>query len=290
VKRGAVAALLAVLSCAACGGGQGVKSRSVIGEPGRLYEVNGYELYIQCAGAGEPTVILEAGYGGDRRSWDQVEPELQGTTRVCSYDRAGLGFSSGELPKPRTIFDQLDDLDELLEDTGAEPPFVVVGHSYGGVLAWQFARRHEDDLEGVVLLDPSHPRQQVLMGRENLGLSSPENVGFDRALHDARELDTLGDTPLLVVSAGPDVEAGLPERVAQRLRRVRLALHDDYARRSTDSVHVIAWYSPHAVQTNLGQPELVVRGIREVVFAARAGRHLRRCRVLFRPPAARCRH
>ena len=285
MKRGAAAALLLVLGCAACGGGHEVKSHSVIGEPGRIYEVNGHQLYIQCLGAGKPNVILEAGYGADRRSWDQVEPELQRTTRVCSYDRAGLGFSSSELPEPRTIFDQLDDLDELLRDAGADPPYVVVGHSYGGVLAWQFARRHRDDVKGVVLLDPAHP------GRRFAIEPSPENVVFDRALRDSRDLGSLNDTPLLVVSGGPAVEAEqeLPPRFAEHARRVRLALHDDYARRSSDSVHVIAWYSPHEVQTNLGQPELVLKGIREVVLAARAGRTLKDCRALFHPPAARCR-
>jgi pimeloyl-ACP methyl ester carboxylesterase len=286
VKRGAVAALVAALSCAACGGGQEVKSRAVIGEPGRLYDVNGHWLYIQCAGAGEPTVILEAGYGADRRSWDQVEPGLQRTTRVCSYDRAGLGFSGGELPEPRTISDQLEDLDELLRDVGVHPPYVLVGHSYGGLLAWQFARRHRDDVKGLVLLDPTHPRMQFLV---HAALSSPENVALGRALRDAHDLGSLDKTPLLVVSGGPDVEAEVPRPFVKRARRFRLALHDDYTRRSTNGVHVIAWYSPHAVQTNLGQPGLVLKGIREVVLAVREGRHLEDCRVLFRPPAARCR-
>jgi pimeloyl-ACP methyl ester carboxylesterase len=274
------------LSCAACGGGQEVKSRAVIGEPGRLYEVNGHPLYIQCLGAGKPTVILEAGYGGDRRSWDQIEPELRKTTRVCSYDRAGLGFSGGEEPEPRTVFDQLDDLDELLDDVGADAPYVVVGHSYGGVLAWQFARRHGGDVKGVVLLDPTHPRMRFSIPGD---LSSPENVAFKLALRDARDLGSLGDTPLLVVSGGPDVEADVPGPFVRRARHLRLTSHDDYARRSTNSLHVVAWYSPHAVQTNLGQPELVVKGIREVARAARQGRHLKDCETLFRPPAARCR-
>jgi hypothetical protein len=66
-------------------------------------------------------------------------------------------------------------------------------------------------------------------------------------------------------------------------------MQDDYARRSTDSLHVIARYSPHFIQSNLGQPELVVRAIREVVLAARAGRELKDCRALFHPPAAKCR-
>jgi pimeloyl-ACP methyl ester carboxylesterase len=298
VKRGAVAALLIVLSCAACGGGHEVKSRSVVGEPGRLYEVNGHLLYIQCEGAGEPTVVLEAGYGGDRRSWDQIEPELQRTTRVCSYDRAGLGLSSGEQPEPRTISDQLHDLDDLLQDVGAEPPYVVVGHSYGGLLAWEFARRHKGDVKGLVLVDASHPFQikrflaalpPRLRHRARRFEVSPENVRFDAALRAVGDPGSLGKTRLVVLTAGEHEDEELPKAVAVRLSRIWLAMQDDYARRSTDSLHVIARYSPHFIQSNLGQPELVVRAIREVVLAARAGRELKDCRALFHPPAAKCR-
>jgi pimeloyl-ACP methyl ester carboxylesterase len=298
VKRGAAAALLLVLSCAACGGGHKVRPLKVVGEPGHLFAVNGHHLYIQCIGAGSPTVILEAAYGGDRRSWDVVEPELTKTTRVCSYDRAGLGLSSGDLPQPRTIFDQLDDLDELLDDAGAEPPYVVVGHSFGGLLAWEFARRHKGDVKGLVLVDASHPFQikrflaalpPALRRRPRRLEVSPENVRFDAALRAVGDPGSLGGTRLVVLTAGEHEDEELPNAVAARLSRIWLALQDDYARRSTDSVHVIARFSGHFIQTNLGQPDLVVEAIREVVFATRADRRLQDCRALFRPPGARCR-
>ena len=297
-----------LLSCSACGGPQAPKLLTVVGEPGHLIEVNGHLLYFQCLGVGEPTVILEAGYGGDSRAWDVVEPDLTKTTRVCSYDRAGLGLSAGEKPKPRSASDQLDDLEDLLGSAGIDPPYVVVGHSYGGVLGWQFARQHEEDVVGLVLLDSSHPGQterfraalpppapdegeEVRQLRHSLFQDDepgPENVVFARALREVGDPGSLGETRLIVITAGQEDPSGLPGRIATRLRRAWFALQNDYARRSTDSVHVTAQYSPHFIQGNLGQPELVVKAIREVVLAARDGRQLQECPTLFQPPGAKC--
>jgi pimeloyl-ACP methyl ester carboxylesterase len=297
-----------LLSCTACGGRQTPKLLTVPGEPGHLIEINGHMLYFQCIGEGEPTVILEAGYGGDRRSWDVVEPDIARTTRVCSYDRAGLGLSAGEQPKRRSATDQLDDLEDILGSADIDPPYVVVGHSYGGVLGWQLARQHEEDVVGLVLLDSAHPGQierfraalppmapdegeEVRQLRRSLfeeGEASPENVLFARAMREVGDPGSLGETRLIVITAGQEDPTGLPRRIATRLRRVWFALQDDYARRSTDSVHVIARYSPHFIQSNLGQPELVLKAIREVVLAARDGRQLHECRALFQPPGAKC--
>ena len=295
MSRAAVAAAVFLLvACATCGGAERPKAIPVPGNPGHLFEINGHRLYIECLGAGTPTVIFEAGYGGDHHAWDAVEPEVARATRVCAYDRAGLGLSAGEHPKRRGPFEQEDDLDDLLDAASIAPPYVIVGHSYGGILAWLFARRHHDDVEGLVLLDASHPRQ-VERFRAVLPADapaepeevSPENVKFSEAAHAAADLGSLGDTRLVVVTAGQE-DDGMPARIAARLQRVWLSLQDDYARRSSDTVHVVARYSGHFIQSNLGQPDLVVRAIREVVLAARARRPLRPCRELFRPPAGRC--
>jgi pimeloyl-ACP methyl ester carboxylesterase len=308
VLRAVLVLVFVLLSCIACGDRESPKLLPVVGEPGHLIEINGHMLYFQCAGAGEPTVILEAGYGGDRRSWDVIEPELAKTTEVCSYDRAGLGFSAAEQPKPRSASDQLDDLEDILGRAGIDPPYVVVGHSYGGVLGWQFARQHEEDVVGLVLLDSAHPAQierfraalpprapdeavEVRQLRQSLfedGDASPENVNFARAMREVGDPGSLGETRLIVVTAGQEDPTGLPGRIVTRIRRAWFALQTDYARRSRDSVHVVARYSAHFIQSSLGQPELVVKAIREVVLAARDNRHLKKCHMLFQPPGAKC--
>jgi pimeloyl-ACP methyl ester carboxylesterase len=296
VTANAVAAFLfVVVAVTACGAGHRPELIAVPGKPGHLIEVNDHHLYFECAGVGKPTVLLEAGYGADHTSWDAVEPELAKTTRTCEYDRAGLGLSAAERPKPRGAVDQLDDLDELLDGAGIDPPYVVVGHSYGGLLAWFFARRHRGDVDGLLLLDSSHPQQvkrfRAVLGKAHLAEPeqvSPENVRFSTAAAKLRDLGSLGGTRLVVMTAGEADMAELPKRAAARVGRIWRDLQDDYARRSTDSVHVVAVYSPHFIQSYLGQPELVVRAVRELVAAARADRPLRECRRLFRPPGAAC--
>ena len=287
--------IVVVVAAAACGGADRPKLVVVPGRPGHLIEIDGRHLYFQCSGSGTPTVLLEAGYGGDHDNWGVVEPEIARTTRVCAYDRAGLGLSAAEQPPRRGPFDQLDDLDRILDGGRIEPPYVVVGHSYGGVLAWLFVRRHPDDVAGLLLVDASHP-QQVKRFRAALPASlpaapdevSPENVPLADALEDAGEVGAIGDTRLVVITAGQVDATDLPPRLVARVKRIWRQLQDDYASRSTDSVHVIARYSPHFIQSYAGQPELVVAAVRELTRAAREGRPLRACRTLFHKPGAEC--
>jgi pimeloyl-ACP methyl ester carboxylesterase len=290
----AAATLILVLLCSSvCGEKPRPEVILLPGDPGHLIEVNGHRLYFKCLGAGEPTLLLEAGYGSDHHSWDVIEPELARTTRTCEYDRAGLGFSGAERPKPRGPLEQLDDLEDLLDGARIEPPYVVVGHSYGGILAWLFARQHRDDVDGLVLLDSSHPQQQrrflaIVPRPSQPEQVSPENVRLSTVPKAVGPLGSIEDTRLIVITAGQEDTGGLPKRLAARVVRTWRELQDDYAGRSTESVHVLARYSPHSIQSNLGQPELVVAAIREVVVAARAGRELRTCEQLFRPPGAQC--
>jgi hypothetical protein len=117
---------------------------------------------------------------------------------------------------------------------------------------------------------------------------SPENVDFDKAAAAVGDPGALEETRLIVMTAGEKEESGLPKHLADRASRIWRELQDDYARGSTDSIHVIARHSPHFIQSNLGQPDLVVQAIRELVSAARADRPLQPCRRVFRPPGALC--
>lgn len=105
-------------------------------------------------GEGSPTIVLEAGLGGDSSSWVFVQPRLSELTRVCSYDRAGYYFSDPG-PMPRTADAAVDDLHAVLEAAKVRGPFLVVGHSLGGLLVRLYAARYPADVIGMVLLDPS---------------------------------------------------------------------------------------------------------------------------------------
>jgi pimeloyl-ACP methyl ester carboxylesterase len=127
--------------------------------PGRMVDIGGYRLHLDCAGPETgSTVLLEAGNADFSVFWSKVRPQIAQTTRVCSYDRAGLGWSERG-PQPRTLAAMNGELDALLANSGIDGPLLLVGHSFGAILARDFARRHLGRVVGMVLVDPAHPDQ-----------------------------------------------------------------------------------------------------------------------------------
>jgi pimeloyl-ACP methyl ester carboxylesterase len=132
--------------------------------PGRRVDVGGYKMHIHCAGQGTPVVILDSGLGDSFISWRKVQPEIAKFTRVCSYDRAGLGYSDSS-PRPRTSIDFAEELHTLLHNAGLQyagisPPYILVGHSVAGFDARIYASLYRNEVAGMVLVDASHPDQQ----------------------------------------------------------------------------------------------------------------------------------
>jgi pimeloyl-ACP methyl ester carboxylesterase len=127
--------------------------------PGQLVDVGGYRLHINCVGTGSPTVVIESGQGDWSASWSSwVQPEVAKTTRVCTYDRAGAGWSeSGS--RPPTVEQFAKELHTLLQNAGIPGPYVLVGHSLGGLTVRVFVHAYAADVAGVVLIDSMHPRQ-----------------------------------------------------------------------------------------------------------------------------------
>jgi pimeloyl-ACP methyl ester carboxylesterase len=128
--------------------------------PGRLIDIGGFRLHLVCSGAGSPAVIMDAALGGSSISWSLVQPEIATLTRACSYDRAGFGWSDAG-PMPRTAGRVADELHALLEAAGVSPPFLLVGHSFGGLVMRIFADRYRSEVAGLVLVDPAHPEDWV---------------------------------------------------------------------------------------------------------------------------------
>ncbi len=120
--------------------------------PGQLVDVGGFRLHIQCVGEGSPTVVLDAGLSGSSLDWNLVQPELGRTTRVCAYDRAGMGWSDPG-PQPRTPRQIADELHTLLTNAGIAGPYVLVGHSLAGKNVRLFTIAHPDQVAGMVLVD-----------------------------------------------------------------------------------------------------------------------------------------
>jgi pimeloyl-ACP methyl ester carboxylesterase len=131
-------------------------------EAGRLVDIGGYRLKINCTGKGSPTVILEAGLGDVSIEWNRVQPEISQFSRVCSYDRAGYGGSDAG-PMPRTSAQIAKELHTLLQDAGEAPPSLLVGHSFGGYNVRVFNGNYPDQVAGVVLVDATHEDQYELL-------------------------------------------------------------------------------------------------------------------------------
>jgi pimeloyl-ACP methyl ester carboxylesterase len=125
--------------------------RRELERPGRFVDVGGHQLHIHCLGQGMPTVVLEAAAGGMSAAWGWVQPELAGATRVCSYDRAWLGWSEGgdEAYSPGRT---LEELHTLLFNANEQGPFVLVGHEFGATVVRDFASRFGSETAAVILV------------------------------------------------------------------------------------------------------------------------------------------
>jgi pimeloyl-ACP methyl ester carboxylesterase len=122
--------------------------------PGRMLSIDGHAMHINCTGAGSPTVLMDAGLGGWSTDWSEVQPVVARSTRVCTYDRPGMGWSSPS-PEPRDARHAVDELQTLLASANIGGPLVLVGHSNGGLRMLLYAADHRQDVVGLVLVDPT---------------------------------------------------------------------------------------------------------------------------------------
>lgn len=133
-------------------------SISISAPPGKLIDIGTHRLYLHCMGRGSPAVVLDAGLGGSSLEWLTVQQGLASRTRVCAYDRSGYGWSDIGA-RAHTSLQNSTELRLLLMRAGVKPPYVLVGHSFGGYDVQLFASRYPDSVAGLVLVDSSHSGQ-----------------------------------------------------------------------------------------------------------------------------------
>jgi len=138
--------------------------------PGKLVDIGGLRLHINCTGAGSPTVIMEAGPNDSSVIWQLVQPEISRFTRVCSYDRAGFGWSDAP-NEPRTSINIANELERLLTRAAVPGPYVLVGHDFGTLDLRVFAARHRQQVAGMVFVDSVILTYTI--GRHSTWLLSP---------------------------------------------------------------------------------------------------------------------
>jgi hypothetical protein len=282
--RSTAFALSTIVLLAACTGSTATTSPAPASpsmQAGRA-DIGGYSLAYQCEGTGSPTVILEAGYrsSGTGTFGDTIQPALAATTRVCTYDRAGDGTSDAR-PKdvtPVTADTQAQELHALLDAIHVPGPYVVVGHSYGGIVVRAFAARYPDETVGMVLLDASSEPEIPVYDRLHAGKwidgtvhpAPNQTIDIHATVRELLQAPSLGAMPLIVVTAGI-----LEDHWLATVPRLEARAQTRLAGLSTDSIHVLDEGKGHFLNEN--DPPIVIDATSAVVDAARSGSPLPAC-------------
>lgn len=239
----------------------------------KTLEVRGRQLSIVCRGEGAPTVILENGYGWSTTIWNGIDLRIAEVTRVCAYEQPGLQRSP-EGPQPRTAGEVADDLDYLLTQTQVKAPYLVVGHSFGGLVARLFAARHLDRMAGLVLLDSPHEDiyEEFARVMKEIGKDPTEAQGtpqIETSLDQIRtEAESLDDLPLVVMGHGRNrPRQGYTADQDAKMEAVWSLLQQRLATISRQGRYVEAEKSGHVIFQD--QPDLVVEEITRLVRQSR---------------------
>ncbi len=269
--------------------------------PGELVSVGTHRLHIYCLGEKneKPTIVIDSGLGGFSLEWRKIQNKLSDTYQICSYDRAGYGWSDPG-PFPRTTRTLVAELNMLLEGVKISPPYVLIGHSFGGYNMMYFAKTFPDKVAGLVLVDSSHPDQanwfpsvypDLPHGRRRARfISTPklpanfpldyretayhlmsakkarnamrfESMNFEISGNQVTNAGTFPKIPLVVLTRGERVWPKNQEGEQLEISWVRL--QNELARMSDNSTHVIADSSGHFI--HLDQPILIEEAIRGMV-------------------------
>ena len=293
-KRWVLYPVIALLALASVGGGyetlREAADTTADPMPGQLIDVGGHSLHLHCTGSGSPTVVLEAGGGEMSSNLGWIAPAVARDTRVCVYDRAGRGWSEpADTAQDATQI--ATDLHTLLQHGNVPGPYVLAGHSFGGLYVLTFAARYPDDVAGMVLVDSTAPASAAtpqttapgdagsydIMGRVSALVSTSARLGVggvsvstfrstideyvqaSASAQQAASLSDFADKPLVVMTAGIGTDTTL------------LAAHSELATLSTNSVHRVIDGATH--QTLVAEEEhaaATTEAILDVVSSVRS--------------------
>ena len=268
--------------------------------PGRLVELDGRNVHLLCAGEGSPTVILEAGLPASSLTWMSVFSEIAELTRVCTYDRPGYGWSQST-DSTRTVETIAQELRMVLQRADISPPYILAGHSFGGLVMQLYAMRFPNDFVGMVLVDSSHPGQAhrtldlreidtISFAMKTLGpigivrllfpvpAGNPESRDIsvreqerellmtNRTLRTAiREMSGLRESLRQVAESAVDLGSKPLVVLSQGQRRAESwqAIQEDLSRLSTNSEWQVVGGAGHFIQHD--QPDVIVEAVRRVL-------------------------
>lgn len=232
-------------------------------------DAGGHGLQLLIGGQGSPAVIFEGGFGAGIASWSTVQKDVAAFTQTVSYDRAGLGQSDPG-PKPRSAKQIATELHAALQKAGVKPPYVMVGHSFGGIYVRVFADMYPNEVVGLVLIDPSQEsfndwliknQPERLKAAQNDIAKAGEGVqaefaAVDTSYSQARAAKVPGGIPVTLLTATED------ETMPAEARKMWIEKHKEWLATVPGSKHMVVEKATHFIQAQ--QPALVIEAIKQV--------------------------
>lgn len=262
------------------------------------FDIGARRIRLACKGSGFPTVVVDAGLGTapvEDTAWQQIASKVAAVTRICLYDRAGLGGSD---PNPKPVITSLDsatDMALVLDAAGLQGPFLIVGHSIGGLHVQVFASRHPARVAGLVLVSTTHPDQfniwlsllpspvngeskiitdarTFLKTIQSDPLKNPERLDIGKSEEQAHQLHSMGSKPVIILTHSPKFRMvpGLEEPLAIELENATQKMQKQFLALSSNSKQLIAATAGHELPHEA--PDFVVDGILAGVRDVRAER------------------
>lgn len=233
------------------------------------YDVGDHKLYLLSYGQDQPSVILESGIGdgGTMSGWDEVQNKVKDFAQICLYDRAGLGKSEKGTDSRNTI-QIANELHELLNVSKITPPYILVGHSMGGLHIQTYAMLYPNDIAAMVFVDPT-PKELVdtlkaeaidrlIASGASQGVLDEAVQGLNESIPTFHFLPSLPDVPVVVITSSYTGEGGVDKSQWEELK----GHHQNLAGQVSDGTHIIATKSGHYIQ--MDESELVIDAIRSV--------------------------
>jgi len=280
---------IGVLALSACGSGE-----PEVKDLDTMVNIGTHSLHIRCTGQGSPVVVIDTGVGDTSERWQPIQAQVAQVTRVCTYDRAGYG-SSEPGPLPRHSQQAAGELKQLLENAGLRGPYVLVGHSLGGLNVQVFANRYPDLVAGLILLNPAplpfitgqaYPELYRMLEQQAAGLQQTAQAARQSTDPEAQAqadyleavasehaalitesaslvaaIASFGDIPLVVVGSGqPNPAFGAD---AEAFQQFWIEQNRELATMSTDGTFVLAQQSSHYLHEDA--PDVVLDAIRQMV-------------------------
>jgi pimeloyl-ACP methyl ester carboxylesterase len=232
-------------------------------------DLGGHSLQLLIGGQGSPAVIFEGGFGTGIASWSTVQKDVAAFAQTVSYDRAGLGQSDPG-PKPRSAKQIATELHAALEKSGVKPPYVMVGHSFGGIYVRVFADMYPKEVVGMVLIDPSQESfndwliknqpDRLKAAQSEIAKAGPgvqaEFAAVDTSYSQARVAKVPGGIPVTLLTATED------ETMPAEARKFWIEKHKEWLATVPGSKHIVVEKASHFIQAQ--QPALVIDAIKQV--------------------------